>query len=280
MTTVEPSAGGETPQIGPHLLTLPREIRDNIYEYLHRTIRPGSLNISSTQTLHLVLKNAPYPAVLRVHSQLYQEYLEADCFRNLEAEITLLYDYFPSHLQDEQWAISALAPVHHITIRIWQPNPQLLESLERCLKPRLPALRSVRLALRKSLGTFTDAQVAANMVPWDEQLSALSPAVFLGLPLVQEAGAHHIDYARRYSPRHANPQPTQIHHIRHLKAFLYTLDNSKKYLWTQHQVLARWRSQHYSQEVLSRLSKDRQEILATFPLTLHQWQDARFEQIS
>ena len=280
MTTVEPSAGGETPQIGPHLLTLPREIRDNIYEYLHRTIRPGSLNISSTQTLHLVLKNAPYPAVLRVHSLLYQEYLEADCIRNLEAEITFRYDFLPSHFEDEQWAIAALPPVHHITISIWQPDSQLLDSLECYLKPRLPTLRSVRLALSESLGTFTDAQVTADMGPWNAQMSPCLPAVFLELPSVQVAEAHHVGYSGRIIPKHTDPLSTRIHHMRHLKTSLYTFDNPTKYLWTQHHVLTFWRSDHYPREVLSTLSKERQDTLATWPLTLHQWQDARFEQTS
>jgi hypothetical protein len=61
----------------PHLLTLPREVRDNIYSYLHHEVS------RHYQNRRLQLKNAPIVAVLLTHSQLYHEYQDADCYKDL-----------------------------------------------------------------------------------------------------------------------------------------------------------------------------------------------------
>jgi hypothetical protein len=62
----------------PHLLTLPREVRDNIYSYLHHEVSRNYRN------WRLQLKNAPIVAVLLTHSRLYYEYQDADCYKDLD----------------------------------------------------------------------------------------------------------------------------------------------------------------------------------------------------
>jgi hypothetical protein len=67
----------------PHLLTLPREIGNEIYRYLHHTVRmtaflhvpDWSLNFRMLATVNF--GNAPSVAVLATHSQLYDEHKDA-----------------------------------------------------------------------------------------------------------------------------------------------------------------------------------------------------------
>jgi len=65
----------------PHLLTLPREVRDNIYSHLHHEVMLRVPTKHRTQVLQV--KNAPIVAILLTRSQLYHEYKDADCFKNL-----------------------------------------------------------------------------------------------------------------------------------------------------------------------------------------------------
>jgi hypothetical protein len=62
----------------PHLLTLPREVRDNVYSYIHHKVS------RHYRDWRLQLKNALIVAVLLTHSQLYHEYQDADCYKDLD----------------------------------------------------------------------------------------------------------------------------------------------------------------------------------------------------
>jgi hypothetical protein len=64
-----------------HLLGIPRELRDTIYDYLHE--ERHELNIETKYNAVVGLRNCPLVNVLLVHSQLREEYLESRCFRNI-----------------------------------------------------------------------------------------------------------------------------------------------------------------------------------------------------
>lgn len=62
------------------LLTLPRELRDNIYSHLHQDITFKDDYGYSTRlenSVVVTIKNAPLPAVLMVNWQLREEYLQS-----------------------------------------------------------------------------------------------------------------------------------------------------------------------------------------------------------
>ena len=71
----------------PHLLTIPREIRHEIYGYLHYEIR---IDWHWCETDHpdyweladLTYRNAPLLNVLLFHSRLHDEYLDSACFKD------------------------------------------------------------------------------------------------------------------------------------------------------------------------------------------------------
>ncbi|KAF1847624.1 uncharacterized protein K460DRAFT_402959 [Cucurbitaria berberidis CBS 394.84] len=98
---VDEIAGNETAAVNdphatsvvPRLLTIPRELRDKIYAYLHQsfTISWGWTHTHPpahfSVTFNLEIENAPQPSVLLTHTRLHDEYLEALSHRNLSAAV-------------------------------------------------------------------------------------------------------------------------------------------------------------------------------------------------
>lgn len=88
----------------PHLLTLPREIRNRIYDYLghEETPRyPGEWH-AHTPKLHMVISpkicyRLPLLSVLLVHPKICDEYKEAACFSELTVGIVATTRNIPSY---------------------------------------------------------------------------------------------------------------------------------------------------------------------------------------
>jgi hypothetical protein len=128
----------------PHLLTIPREIRNEIYSYLHQRIKFQDEILmqyaeGSTRDAHLCLENAPLINVLLTHSRLYDEYKESDCFRIPSAVLNVFYN---DHIRDflsysMRNVLTTLARMQHITLLVPQAKDQastmsrLFESLTR-----------------------------------------------------------------------------------------------------------------------------------------------------
>ena len=109
----------------PHLLTLPREIRNQIYSYLHKEVVVHTQRTPSVFAVQLRLENVPYMSMLLINSQIYHEYREADCFQNLTAHFNLCWDYEyakKSPVMVRQPKFSALSFVRHVTIVDKRPN--------------------------------------------------------------------------------------------------------------------------------------------------------------
>lgn len=73
----------------PHLLMIPREIRDQIYTYIHRELRfdINLFDAGMRSTINAILTNAPYVSLLVVHSRFYCEYREAHLFKDLHLHL-------------------------------------------------------------------------------------------------------------------------------------------------------------------------------------------------
>lgn len=68
----------------PHLLTIPRELRDNIYEYLHREAAfYWVVGGSKLHCARVEIERAPILNALIVCHRLREEYLESGLYRNL-----------------------------------------------------------------------------------------------------------------------------------------------------------------------------------------------------
>jgi hypothetical protein len=111
----------------PHLLTIPREIRNEIYSYLHQRITFQDhilMKLADGRSLDATLcfENAPLISVLLTHSRLYDEYKESDCFRIPSAVLYAFYNYHrfglgPYSMQD---VLITLARMQRITLLL--PN--------------------------------------------------------------------------------------------------------------------------------------------------------------
>ena len=72
-----------------HLLALPREIRDQIYSYLHQPVQlKWELNKHNVHCAAIQLPKAPIPAVFSTCTRLHDEYRESRLLRNLTATIS------------------------------------------------------------------------------------------------------------------------------------------------------------------------------------------------
>lgn len=78
---------------GLHFLTLPREIRNIIYDYLTQQVELdwgyelAPFPVGGHVAAKLVIPDAPLPSMLRVCSRVYEEYRQAKCFRRLTIKI-------------------------------------------------------------------------------------------------------------------------------------------------------------------------------------------------
>jgi hypothetical protein len=105
-----------------HLLKLPREIRNRIYDFLSHEIDLRTINEIGGVATIVHITNAPCVEVLMTHSRLHEEYLESKCFRNLSAVIFQAESLkkqmkWPSTAQLKDKDIAALARVKNITFR-------------------------------------------------------------------------------------------------------------------------------------------------------------------
>lgn len=96
-----------------HLLTLPRELRNQIYSYLthesqYTLDHKWADQQSMFHTFRLIInfRNAPFPNVLRAHSGLCNEYLGAPCFSSLSVRVVV----YASH--DPEWNDLCLHETH------------------------------------------------------------------------------------------------------------------------------------------------------------------------
>lgn len=106
----------------PRLLTLPREIRNIIYDFLSREIDLRTINELGGVATVVHITNAPCVEVLLTHSRLHDEYLEAECFRNLSAAVSRVEQWktaikWPSTAQLKVKDDAALARVKTVTFR-------------------------------------------------------------------------------------------------------------------------------------------------------------------
>lgn len=84
---------GCTPTIGQseglHLLSLPREIRDQIYSYLHQPIQMRwEINKQNIHCATLKVPKAPIAAMFRTCTRMHDEYRESHLMRNLAATLS------------------------------------------------------------------------------------------------------------------------------------------------------------------------------------------------
>ena len=138
-----------------HLLTLPREIRNMIYDFLFRWIDLRTINEIGGVATVVAITNAPCVEVLLTSSRLHDEYIESECFRNLAAVIQRAEPWkdlikWPSTAlpRDKYKDTSALARVKSVDLSFAYFEPTVQNPIEMVdvLLARGITLHTVRLA--------------------------------------------------------------------------------------------------------------------------------------
>ncbi|KAF3008433.1 hypothetical protein E8E13_002761 [Curvularia kusanoi] len=266
----------------PRLLTLPREIRDIVYSYLSRKSECYDVRIAPSWCMKFRLENAPYPRVSQVCTRIYQEYREAECFEKTAATLLLYYNSIASKGSWKKIA-SALGVVKQITINARLPPYWMPWSmLETYLRANMPLLRTIRFIETKTIGGLsTDSQLLSS-VHWSSNSVSRNTftKVFLDLPLVQETLAKHVECKNPNLEPDSLPlwriSSLAIHHPRHVRLTLYTIEDPKKLAWTKDLFFEYWEPVDYPQRVLDLLTPERREAIIKLPHTLSDWTESHF----
>ncbi|KAJ8112735.1 hypothetical protein OPT61_g4966 [Boeremia exigua] len=254
----------------PHLLTLPREIRDEIYGYLHQRLEPKSM-----QVFQVTVSNAPLLPVLLTHSRLHEEYLQADCFRNLAAIVQCRYEHPNAWLSNSTPLrardIAALARVRHTTLfvamyrvsTVLRAVPAVQEKLDVLSRMgwRTSCQITLRVALKDNyLGFATNRWSLDPSVPLTSRLSLQKSLA--GMAMIQHAGGYKYELDFR----------TSIHHLFEVRVYLYANTPNEK-LWTLKEA-SEWPgfSDYYKLQ-LARLNPEQRENRAPPSSPLLGWID-------
>lgn len=194
-----------------HILGLPREIRNIIYEYLDQPLEFGlSLNVSRKRKVLVKahLSNAPLLSVLLVCTRFRDEYLEASCFRATSATLDwrARTRRTPESLSEGVCYDRALAFVRDATINVGAKSLpdmewQTIGKVASCLKDKAPLLSSVQVALHRSLELTVHHALSTSLanyhdaVPDDESVLSAPAVELAGLPIRQVNKGFYTEYA-------------------------------------------------------------------------------------
>ena len=78
-----------SPTSTAHLLTIPREIRNQIYDHLHHNLELRTIECLGASQVFVSLTNVPYTSVFRAYPRLNAEYEESGP-RNVSAHVSNL----------------------------------------------------------------------------------------------------------------------------------------------------------------------------------------------
>lgn len=213
--------------LAPRLLTIPRELRNNVYTYLYHEVslwwdwgkgqdcRKGHIVNQVPVRFH----NAPCSNVIRAHSRLCHEYIKSAPMKDLSATIEVYPSIYTNVSTDKDVDLgvlskrvtSAFKNLRNITIfltyidalsRSYVPGAEMWASIERlieAIKHEAPHLSNVRVAFKHNSGPELarpeqqcDTFATPNFLPGP-------PDSLVEFPLVQRAEGHHILCQRRGS---------------------------------------------------------------------------------
>lgn len=211
-----------------HLLSLPREIRDQIYSYLHQPLQlRWELNKHDVHCVAIKVPQAPISAALRTCTRLHDEYRESRVVRNLAATIsttraTNLGNANEDHLQCHavQGAVithtlpapiehvgALFASVKHLTIltdnkrsmptdsSIWSE----LQTIESMLSPFHQTLSTVRIGIHQwqdphplQMNSRRETKAYTDQTLSTSSFMPVPSATFMGKPIVQQAAGYRL----------------------------------------------------------------------------------------
>lgn len=293
----------------PHLLTIPRELRDEIYSYLSYEAKHTNQDESKTCEMHLAIHQVPYRHVLLVHSMLYREYRESTIFTQGSAT-------FVSNLACREEKVSRnyklavgyeAAYVRHLIV-VLQPAPvhedwewqggsesyvrwENVSRLVNQLASLMHHLSTVQLATqdwieRVDEDCLSDGLRYCRRLPNGSGMFLPPPSSLAQLSLIHKGEGFHVDFglsiaegatachseapwALEYISVHEVP----IHLTKTTGFYLYAANdtNTKEYIWDSTKVLEVLKPRPYTAEILNAFVPEQAAEIERRPYTLVDW---------
>jgi hypothetical protein len=150
-----------------HLLTIPRELRDQIYSYLTHSFQRTWISQDQRFSCVIRYENAPLPSLFLAHTRLRDEYLEA--VRNKPPSATFIADsprnILASLLENNDFKYRGLELLYNATLVVdYRPPYEADFSLQLIpcivvLGARASRLRTIQVALARRLATMSHKQL-------------------------------------------------------------------------------------------------------------------------
>jgi hypothetical protein len=272
--------------ITPHLLSLPREIRDEIYSYLHHELELESPLYTAGVNEYIVTKirilNAPFLGVLLAHSRLRDEYQKADCFLHLTA--TFQANYNPTPLGPRSTNArtrAALSNTKHVTITMcasersethrW--SAKIIDTLTNIS----PDLRSLCVVMWDLHGYFEqqdlDAVLHGPPTSTKPDRLAIPPAVFKGLQLVKLARGLHTGLHTLYTAIDVRFTQHAQYRVDHVAVHLYAIGGSAKHSKCQEDVASALNMRPYHEAAFKQLWEETRVGMVARSKKIMAWQE-------
>jgi hypothetical protein len=296
----------------PHLLTLPREIRNEIYSYLTKEVQFRWVWQQATGwdggcIATVLVENMPFCAVLLTHSRLCEEYLEARCFKKLHATIDANFSI--SHhpecteetlaKQQDQTAVFARIKHARVFINAFESRDvDTLSGLGCALADLVPDLTSLKLAVA---GLVFPNDGDHNHKLWQniEPLPVSSrpelfpnwsnKVTFANLPLVQRGEGYRlfpwceVKYGDELPPPLRSSFGDKVyvsHGFYDVGVYTYTKDPAFKALCQPAEIAKHWPLRQYLEEsTLAKMSDEDAEKARRVPFEIREWKEKRGEEL-
>ena len=293
--------------MAPHLLTMPREIRNHIYEHIHHKVK---IVVYEKLLLYRIrVQQAPYVGLFLTHSRLRDEYTESKVFTNLSASFEWIDGFCPTlnyhHLEDKRLA-PMLIRLRHINVSVASTvNSSLawseFESLCSTLRDKSPCLVTIRTALRRGRKKYSEESIRAwedaftigvpGPLPRNEFHSVTNDASELSAAPDTVAGFRHaqtctgwiIDaykipgYSTLGKARRSNPLSEGIHRVRKIALSLYVRESACRRYWMPDKYFIHSDPRSYREELYACFtSEDEARIRARLGKVLG-WVETRTE---
>jgi len=225
----------------PHLLTLPREIRDLIFSYLVKDIDLDwgymifAFPIGGHNAVHVRYHDAPLLNVLLSCTQVYDEYSQGSCFKKPAASINVGKHSMQHLLENEPTnqarAMSVLRRTRHIDFHIDSADLSgsnvmwtTIDQLSRAVSVVAPNLETISVVTRplNSQSSSYQFQEVGNMLDRNGTSVGASPPLLAGelllhgQPAFWNRDSDHRNFCSgcRTDERPGNPMAGEWHFVR------------------------------------------------------------------
>lgn len=241
------AAGMDSPTGSHHLLTIPREIRNQIYNYLHKSIELRTVESFGTTKVIAGIPNAPLMSVLLTHSQLHDEYRESDPFKNVAAIVVNVAGY----AEHEKWCWTtdekiaakddaALTHLKHITLLMLDAHRGNMVDLIDGLMATSPSIHTIMIEEDSHIESYCNDTLPKDLnFPTPDRLKPV-PDHFHSMKLRQRANCRWISSFRERG------LPSVItHELFQIRTHLYSSKTTCKQLWTTGKLESREAPREY-----------------------------------